>query len=360
MVQTVLGEVPASSLGVVLIHEHLLADSTQDLGRQPLPPEIPDLWDDELDAANFAIVDRHIINNRSNLVVTNVDVAVAELEWFRSAGGGCLVDVTPVGMGPRIDGLVEASQRAGVHVVAGAGVYIGRSHPPWVAESSPEQIEDWLMGACTAGTGAQGARPGMLGEIGVSWPIQPQELKVLSAAIRVSTATDLPLTIHPGRHHQGPATVLELALKAGADPRRLVLGHLDMRLTSDAQFRAIADAGCWIACDQFGMESAFSPYVPDRLMSNDGRRLEILRTLIDAGHLDRLLISHDIAVKTRLRTYGGTGFAHILTNVVPMMRRQGFADHEISALLESNPQRCLATRSAPQSPTQIRSDIVPT
>ena len=41
-------------------------------------------------------------------------------------------------------------------------------------------------------------------------------------------------------------------------------------------------------------------------------------------------------------TYGGHGYGHILQNIVPTMRRKGFAEAEIRAITEANPARILA------------------
>ena len=40
--------------------------------------------------------------------------------------------------------------------------------------------------------------------------------------------------------------------------------------------------------------------------------------------------------------YGGDGYAHILENVVPLMRRKGVSEDEIEAILVRNPARILA------------------
>jgi phosphotriesterase-related protein len=39
--------------------------------------------------------------------------------------------------------------------------------------------------------------------------------------------------------------------------------------------------------------------------------------------------------------FGGHGYGHIFRNVVPMMRRRGFTETEIDAILVDNPRRLL-------------------
>ena len=76
-------------------------------------------------------------------------------------------------------------------------------------------------------------------------------------------------------------------------------------------------------------------------MPNDATRLRLIRALIDAGHLERVVISHDICYRTRLASFGGHGYAHIFRNVVPMMKKRGYSQDEIDAILVHNPRRLL-------------------
>ena len=66
-----------------------------------------------------------------------------------------------------------------------------------------------------------------------------------------------------------------------------------------------------------------------------------MRALIDHGHLEQIVISHDICQKPRLQTFGGHGYSHIYRNVIPMMRQRDFSDAEIDAILVENPKRLL-------------------
>ena len=67
----------------------------------------------------------------------------------------------------------------------------------------------------------------------------------------------------------------------------------------------------------------------------------LIRALIEHGHLDRVVISHDICYRTRLASFGGHGYGHIFRNVVPMMMKRGYSEDEIDAILVRNPRRLL-------------------
>jgi phosphotriesterase-related protein len=46
-------------------------------------------------------------------------------------------------------------------------------------------------------------------------------------------------------------------------------------------------------------------------------------------------------VKTRLRAYGGWGYAHLFDDVAPLLRDLGLGDEQLGALLVDNPRRAL-------------------
>jgi phosphotriesterase-related protein len=92
--------------------------------------------------------------------------------------------------------------------------------------------------------------------------------------------------------------------------------------------------------DLFGQESSYYR-LADIDMPNDAMRLRAIRRLVDRGHLAQVVVSHDICYRSRLVRYGGHGYGHIFANVVPLMRRRGFTESEIAAILVDNPRRLL-------------------
>ncbi len=77
-------------------------------------------------------------------------------------------------------------------------------------------------------------------------------------------------------------------------------------------------------------------------MPSDAERIARLRTLVDSGCENRLLISHDVVCKTDLAYYGGHGYSHLLQHIVPKMKEREFKDDMINKLLKYNPQNWLA------------------
>ncbi len=106
------------------------------------------------------------------------------------------------------------------------------------------------------------------------------------------------------------------------------------------------EAGCYIEYDAFGVLGYYPPeasmpegHLPDLL--NDTQRLHEIMELIDLGWLNRILISQDICTKSSLQAYGGPGYDHILSNVVPLMKVYGMTDEQIRTIMIENPKRML-------------------
>ena len=355
-VQTVLGRIPPEDLGITLPHEHLLLDLCGGRSREEvlefleadwvlseLSPEkresLLSKWDEPIRLDNYADVARHWMFYRAGLGPVSIDDAVGELEHFKRAGGDCVLDATPIGLGRSRSSLQEISTRAGVQVVMGTGFYVHRYHPPEISELDDDGIYQLLIGDITEDDGL-GCLPGVIGEIGTSWPIHPDEERVLVAACRAQADTDLPLMIHPGRDADAPMGLLEIIEAAGASLERTVMGHLDRTVFDVRGLLEIAATGCYVAFDLFGRESSYYPQAVFDL-PNDAIRLNYMVDLAEAGHGSQLLLSQDLGLPPFLHKYGGFGYDNLLVNVVPLMRRKGFDSEQIRGFLVENPRRML-------------------
>ena len=119
------------------------------------------------------------------------------------------------------------------------------------------------------------------------------------------------------------------------------MDHIDRRLFDINDILRLAEYGCVLEFDVFGWENSRFSQDSDLDLSSDGVRLTAIRALIDAGHLERIVVGHDIAWRTRQVEFGGHGYGHIYRNIVPMMHRRGFTKEEIDAILVDNPARLL-------------------
>jgi phosphotriesterase-related protein len=125
----------------------------------------------------------------------------------------------------------------------------------------------------------------------------------------------------------------------GVELSRVVLSHID-ECGFDMEYqKSIAKRGAYIAYDTFGSEIYFdSVGVHD---PSDWERVEGVIDLIREGYVSQILLSQDIGYKIMLKQYGGYGYDHLLSHIVPMMLRKGVAQDQIDQMMIENPKRML-------------------
>ena len=331
-VQTVLGPVDPGELGHTQPHEHLLVNL--------LPPDLRGAPGEPIRLETLGQLRRNWINNPFNLYLDDERVAIEEMQVYRASGGGTIIDVTCIGIDRNPKRLVEISQATGVHLVMGSGYYVAANHPPELETWKEDEITAQIVRDVLEGVDATGVKAGIIGEIGLDWPVAENEAKVLRAAASAQQETGASLNIHPGRNPAGPLDAIRIVEEAGGDPERTVMSHIDRTLFTIEDMLALAATGCYLEFDLFGEESSFYPLAPID-MPNDATRIDYLMKLIAAGYRDRLLVSQDICTKIRLTKYGGEGYSHILENVIPMMMQKGMTREDVDAITVENPARVL-------------------
>ena len=326
--------------------------------------------------------------NKDDLLLGSVEVAVGEMQRFKMAGGGAMIEPTSLGIGRDPLGLQEISRASGVHVVMGAAFYVASVHPPelkdWsVAEISKMLVDDIVYGATletkspSSGTGTvhtapnTGVRAGIIGEVGCSWPLHKDEARVLQACAAAQRATGAAISVHPGRDEAAPMEILRVLEAAGADLGRVVMCHVDRTVFEASTLEELVATGCYLEYDLFGMyQSGYYPHNPAVDLLNDAGRVKQIQWLIERGAGHQILVSQDIAGNHRLTKcvgcrlfspclgalsnheappcvrWGGHGYHYLLKEIVPMMRARGMAEDEIRALLEGNPQAVLSFKPA--------------
>ena len=240
------------------------------------------------------------------------------------------------------EGLREVSKRSGVHIVRGCGRYIEEFMAKEDLERGVDDLVADIVHDIEQGHGEIAVRAGIIGEIGCSWPWTEAERRSVEAAVVAQRETGAALSIHPGRDRKAPFEIIEFVKAAGADMPRTIMDHIDRRLFDIDDILRLADHGCVLEFDVFGWENSRFVQGRDLDLTSDGVRLTAIRALIDAGHLDRIVVGHDICSRTRQVEFGGHGYGHIFRNVIPMMRRRNFTEREIDAILVDNPARLLA------------------
>jgi phosphotriesterase-related protein len=336
LVMTVRGPVPLDSLGVTLMHEHLLLDA-RSWWHQPSEPERLHLASSPVHAGIIGELRMDPFVNLDNCQLDDERLAITELLPFKALGGATVVDPTCRGIGRDSLALKRISEATGLNIVMGAGYYLEGSHPPAVAQMSADAIADEIVRDALEGVDGTGVRIGLIGEIGVSGDFTAEEEKSLIGAARAQRRTGLPLMVHlPGWFRHGHR-VLDLVEAEGADPRHTVLCHMNPSHDDVAYQTSLAQRGAFIEYDMIGMDYWYADQQVQCPSDEDNARA--IKRLVDLGHGERVLLSQDVFLKMMLTRYGGFGYAYLLRHFVPRLQRHGVSEAAIRTILVDNPRR---------------------
>ena len=339
---TVRGPVPASELGPTHVHEHLYVDCRPILSVHGYPV----VSDAPLTIQTAAEARWNPGGFPDNYHQTDVEQVLDELAPFRAAGGRTIVEVTPSHMSRSPSILRDISERSGLNVIMGGGYYLASSHPAGTAERSTDDIAQELVNEWRSGVDGTGIRPGVYGEIGTYDPVHPEELRMLRATARAHLETGVPISVHLHPWGFEGVKVLDALEGEGVDPGRVILGHMNTAIYDEAYQLELLNRGANLAYDLMGFDHSLiglGKYPP-----SDYDIAGAIAGLAEQGWIDRLLVSQDMGgVKTRLLAYGGWGYAHTLTHVIPLLRDRGWGDAEVEALMVGNPARILQIPGEP-------------
>ena len=357
---TVNGPIDPEELGVTLPHEHLIADWNADkfsdpdsavdrkLARQPM--QLDSLWYPR----------RNPINHKENLRLDSYADACEELRRFRRAGGDSIVDVTPKNVGGDPGRVRAISQETGVQVVHGTAFYMRSSHPDRIDSMSREEISTEFVSDIQEGIDDTTVRAGIIGEIGVTdtaetpgeinHEFHEAELKVLRGGIDAARRTGASISIHPpfARSAEWPTSrrcveLLDIIEAEGLPAERVVFCHRDQSKWHESDLtyqKELADRSAYVEFDLFGHVDAPRPAYDDAQPA-DTDRIQWIRELVAEGYADSLLLSQDIFLKSCLTKYGGDGYDHILSNILPTLREFGVSAAAIETIVEDNPRDVL-------------------
>ena len=332
--QTVLGPIDPGALGATLMHEHLLWDI-----RTPAMRAAPDQGP-EITLCNCFSIGYGRRKVPGNFRLTCEATATEELRIMAAAGGRTVVELSSGGLDPRPNGLVALARDAGVNVIMGCGHYVHEYQPLANQARTVENFAAEMIDQVQVGAWNTDVQAGIIGEIGCQAPWTDLEKRVMAGAVLAMAETGAALNVHPGRDPDQPQEVADFVRAHGADPGRVIISHIDRTIFDEGRLLRLADSGVVIEFDLFGVEQSYYA-LGDIDMPNDAIRLRMIRALIARGHLERVVISHDICYRTRLSRFGGHGYAHIFANVIPLMRSRGFTAAEIDTIIVGNPRRLL-------------------
>ena len=297
LVRTVLGPIPVEAMGVTLMHEHILLDASSWWRRPCCGSEIA-IAERPLDISMIGDLRMNPFLNRDNCGLLDVKAAIEELNHFVEYGGKTVVDPTNLGIGRDPSALQRISRRTGLNIVMGAGFYLEPSHPPYVKDMTVEAIAEAIAEDCGVSEDEPEVCAGIIGEIGISKDFTPSEEKVLRGAARASKLSGAPLSIHLPGWERLAHRVLDVVESEGADPRHVVLCHMNPSLHDHKYQRSLADRGAFIEYDMIGMDYF---YADQQAQSPcDEENAIAICKLVEDGYRNSILMSQDVFLKMML------------------------------------------------------------
>jgi phosphotriesterase-related protein len=268
----------------------------------------------------------------------DVDLMIAETKAAGADGVRCIVDGGHPDMDRDLEALKKIAEGSGVHIVASGGFYMQRNYPAEIATRTTDQIADDLV------SNAKAQRLGAFGEIGQQGGVlTDDERKVFTAIGKAQKRTGLPVFTHnaySGIRVANPPIPMDAALKqldvleaAGADNRHVAIGHVCCLDDPKAEIaQQLAKRGVFVGFDRVGINAI----IPD------DKRVAMILAFLEAGHVDRLLLSSDFSNGRALKKNGGPGIALTVTAFAPMLVRAGVNEATLRHILVDNPRRFLA------------------
>lgn len=341
-VQTVTKVIKKEDLKVVTPHEHIFIKLTnfyeeRKLKDCPNPSTCPVTID------KLGILNRDPYALKDNLIMDDYETQKMEILRFKNAGGSTVVDATMPGIGRDPLLLKKIEEDTGLNVIMGTGFYVYSSHPEEMKKMSEEEIAELMIKEIEEGAEGTGVKAGVIGEIGISEIFNEEERRVLRASAIAHKKTGVGVLVHINPWTTNGIESVQILLDKGVSPDRIAISHIDVENNLD-YILTLLKMGVYVEFDNFGKEYYVNREVRNAgygLFVRDIDRVKLLKYLIDNGYRSQILLSCDVCLKTCLRSYGGWGYDHLLTNVIPMMEDEGITQEDIDAMLITNPANFL-------------------
>jgi phosphotriesterase-related protein len=302
LVNTVRGAVSADRLGVTLMHEHVC------LAFGPTPEPMPD---------------------RRALLAE----AASKLGAAKAAGIDTIVDATPIDLDRDAAFLREASEAAGINVVCSTGLYTeAHGQPEPYRGMTAQERADLFVHEITEGIGDTGIRAGVLKCATGEGSVSSREAMTLEAVADAQARTGVPVITHTSAGLG--VEQAKILTAAGADPARVMIGHVDHKYSSYSYLERILRTGVSIAFDRCGLQ----PFMPDTI------RAALIAGLLDVGHGDRLFLSMDsisarIGPASEFERDAPEPLVYLVNDFSRILARYGVGDDRLRSLLTANPAR---------------------
>ena len=206
------GIIERNELGVVTPHEHVLLDLTAFYEHKEIEG-IDNPSTQKVEMSNLGILYRDCYAFKDNLLLTDFDTQLKEIEYFKKAGGQTVVDASLPGIGRDAKALKEIAEKTGLNIVMGTGFYVGATHPETLNAMTDEEVAQIMVNELTVGVDGTDIKAGYIGEIGISEIFDDKERKVLRASAIAQKKTGVAINVHINPWTTNGIEAMEILLK---------------------------------------------------------------------------------------------------------------------------------------------------
>lgn len=314
-VMTVNGYINATDMGTTLVHEHVLVD-----------------WIGP-DSTGY-----HRWNREE--VVERVLPFVMEA---KENGVNTIIECTGRYLGHDPYVVAELSRQSGVHFLTNTGYYGAADNqfiPDRAYRESAREIADRWIDEFENGIDGSGIRPGIM-KISVAQEQSLSELHrtIVQAAVMTHLETGMTIVSHTAGDIPASEQI-DLLKTEGVSPSAWVWTHAQSG-SLEANIQA-ANQRAWLSLDGINRDSSSEPEEEYSIEWFADR----IRQLKDAGHLEKILLSHDAGWYTVGEPNGGDfrGYTDIFEHLIPVLKEHNFSDEEIRQMTVLNPRRAYGIR----------------
>lgn len=316
MINTVTGPITPDQLGKTRIHEHFVF-----------------AW-----PGTFSDISRWGPLDVDGLTAHGVDIAKRLVD----RGYKTAVDVTPNDCGRSPDILKAISEQSGLQIICATGCYHNAAaaleYWRFLAQFGPvvDEIEDLLLTEITQGIENTGVKAGVI-KVATSNHFDETSAWFMEAAVRVQQKTGVPIITHTAEGDKAFEQAQQLKAY-GANPAKTMIGHM-CAVADIAYQEKVLNLGFNIGFDRIGHWGN---------MPGDDFRIKSLTQVLANNWAGRVMLSSDFlgtvlgrqigSIPERQKEWGDTMITHLDDNFIPMMKKHGITDQQISLMLNDNPK----------------------
>lgn len=324
-VNTVLGPVAVEDLGKTLMHEHFFFGYPGFYGNSLYPVD------------------------KDEILRASIETA----SKLKAHGVKTVVDATPNDTGRDPELLKLIAEKTGLNIICSTGYYYeGEGAPAYfkfkqALGTAEEEIYEMYLRELTEGIGDTGIKAGVIKLGSGKDRITDYERMFFKVAAKVQQETGVTIITHTQEGTMGPEQA-ELLVSEGADPKRILIGHMDGNTDLRYHIRTL-EQGVYVGFDRFGIQGFVGAPM-------DSDRIGVLLGLIGAGYTEQLIMSHDkvnVWLGKSPEFPGDLGslvtnwhMTHIFENIIPVLKERGVSEDQINTILVQNPKQIFGGNEA--------------